>query len=62
MKNPWRNLRTGLSKSQVKGILGSPARIDSLGILETWHYGSGYGGGSVTFDDRGKVNGWSEPR
>ncbi len=58
----WRNLRKGLSKSQVKGILGSPSRIQSSVIFETWYYGSGFNGGTVDFDNSGRVNGWSEPR
>ncbi|MFY7952761.1 MAG: outer membrane protein assembly factor BamE domain-containing protein, partial [Armatimonadaceae bacterium] len=38
MKNPWRSLTKGLSKAQVKGILGSPSRIQSSVIFETWYY------------------------
>lgn len=51
----WRRLKTGLTESQVRSILGEPLRIEG-GTFAYWYYS----GGSVTFY-RGNVDSWNEP-
>ena len=55
----WRKLERGMSKAEVKQILGEPDRIDA-GSVTYWHYSDIFTSGDVTFMD-GKVYGWSEP-
>ena len=52
----WRQLSKGLSRDQVRSLLGEPRKI-SGGVYETWFY---QGVSYVDFYD-GKVNSWSEP-
>ncbi|OGW72186.1 MAG: hypothetical protein A2Y02_00015 [Omnitrophica bacterium GWA2_52_12] len=60
----WRSVRKGMSKDQVRNLLGEPNQI-SHNILgfEDWIYGSGryQGGGQVTFGLGASVEGWDEP-
>jgi hypothetical protein len=56
----WRGLRHGMSRDEVKKILGEPGKIDDLGFQVTWNYGYPFGG-SVTFGRDGTVESWSEP-
>lgn len=51
----WRQLSKGISREEVRSVLGQPSRI-SGGVLEIWYYGTGY----VSFDERG-VYSWYEP-
>jgi len=51
----WRQLSKGISREQVRSVLGQPSRI-SGGVLETWDYGTGY----VSFSEGG-VYGWYGP-
>jgi outer membrane protein assembly factor BamE (lipoprotein component of BamABCDE complex) len=53
----WRSLATGMTTSDVRRILGEPARVDG-GEFAIWYYQNR---GDVTFIG-GKVNGWREPR
>lgn len=58
----WRQISKGLSRDQVRSILGEPRKIVG-GSLEIWYYGTmtHFGSsGSVTFY-LGKVDSWSEP-
>lgn len=53
----WRALKSGMSPSDVRGLLGEPARLDG-GYVARWYYPSG---GQVIFiSDR--VTSWTEPR
>ena len=51
----WRQLSKGISREQVRSVLGQPSGI-SGGVLEIWNYGTGY----VSFSEGG-VYGWYEP-
>ncbi len=58
----WRRITQGLSRDQVRAILGSPRKIETS-FFESWYYGNQfyYGApGSVHFESN-KVSGWSEP-
>jgi len=56
----WRGLSHGMSKDDVKQIIGEPGKISDLGFLVIWNYGYPFGG-SVTFGQDGTVQSWSEP-
>jgi cytoskeletal protein RodZ len=53
----WRDLKRGMSESQVRSILGEPGKIDG-GTFAFWRYKNG---GTVTFY-QDKLDSWSEPR
>ena len=53
----WRELKTGMSPSKVREILGGPSRIDG-GDIAFWHYPNR---GSAVFMDE-KLFQWTEPR
>jgi hypothetical protein len=53
----WRSLATGMTPSDVRGILGEPSRVDG-GQIANWYYQNS---GDVTFM-RGKLYSWREPR
>jgi len=58
----WRRITKGLSRDQVRGILGEPVKING-GAFETWYYGqtaSPYGPGTVRFYPN-DVYEWVEP-
>lgn len=58
----WRQIAKGLSRDQVRSVLGEPRKIQG-GDFEYWYYGSGsYLGApsSVTFYES-KVDSWCEP-
>jgi hypothetical protein len=57
-KAAWRSLQKGMSKDQVRRILGDPKEINVFSTWETWWYP---GIGSVEFNDSGRVKGWIEP-
>jgi len=52
----WRRLRIGMKMDEVRALLGEPERVVVIGST-TWSYP----GASVSFDLRGKLEGWSEP-
>jgi len=55
----WRHLQRGMSKDEVRRLLGEPDRVDVFDFT-VWTYGD-YA--KVTFDpDSQRVSGWSEPR
>jgi len=56
-RSQWRQLKRRMSKDDVKKLLGEPERVSVSRFFESWYYG----GGSVTFDGKGKVDFWSEP-
>lgn len=53
----WRKLHRRMSKDDVKRLLGEPDRISVSRFYEAWEYG----GGSVTFNGRGRLDSWTEP-
>lgn len=55
----WRLLRKGMTKAQVKGLLGAQEKIDAGGPIENWNWGVPVGP-RVTFCDE-KLYGWKEP-
>lgn len=57
-KAAWRSLQKGMSKSQVRSILGEPRNIDMFSFFEVWQYA---GSAAVKFDESGAVEGWHEP-
>ena len=54
----WRSLTKGMSKTQVRKILGEPREINVQTYSETWWY---LGNGYVSFNNSGIVTSWSEP-
>ena len=57
----WRALRKGMSMSDVRAVLGEPARVNA-GFFTTWYYpGSGSRQATVAFDNDNLVSGWAEP-
>jgi len=57
----WRALRKGMSMSDVRTVLGEPARVNA-GFFTTWYYpGSGSRQATVAFDNDNLVSGWAEP-
>jgi Small protein A (tmRNA-binding) len=59
IKSNWLMLEKGMSKAEVKTLLGEPGKILS-GWGAYWYYPDSYGG-RVEFDDNEKVTGWREP-
>jgi len=58
----WRRIKKGISREQVRAILGEPRKIEG-GTLELWFYGQSYSYGaasSVVFGYDGVI-GWQEP-
>jgi hypothetical protein len=55
----WRSLRKGMSKKQVKDLLGEPDKVSAAGSTETWYWSASYGS-TVTFYDE-RLFGWREP-
>lgn len=55
----WRQLKKGMSESDVEKLLGSPTRVDAFGAFTMWKYGIR---GEVHFDGESRtVTGWHEP-
>ena len=63
LREIWRTkLKWGMSKDQVRAILGEPDRIEATSLGgDVWYYGYP-GGGTVSFDKNGALRMWSEPR
>ncbi|MFC1840575.1 outer membrane protein assembly factor BamE, partial [Thermodesulfobacteriota bacterium] len=55
----WRKLKEGMSREQVKKILGEPVKAIK-GHREIWYYPNFYRG-HVSFDEDGNLRGWNEP-
>ncbi len=53
----WRSLKSGMSPSDVRAVLGEPDRVKG-GDVAFWYYTNG---GNVTFISD-KVTSWTEPR
>jgi hypothetical protein len=58
-KSNWRLLSKGMTKEQVKNILGEAENIDASGPFETWYWNHQQGP-EVTFYNE-KLYGWEEP-
>lgn len=56
-RSQWRTLKRGMSKDDVKKLLGEPDRVSVSRFYESWNFD----GGSVTFNGKGHVDFWSEP-
>ncbi|MGD1047347.1 MAG: outer membrane protein assembly factor BamE [Candidatus Krumholzibacteriaceae bacterium] len=62
-KGAWSMLQEGMTKADVRRILGEPDTIPPNSYLEIWDYSKTYGGScSVTFDENGKVESWNAPQ
>lgn len=57
-KTSWRSLQKGMSKDDVRRIMGEPKKIEVYSGFEYWYYGVF---AKVEFDDSGLVTGWTEP-
>ena len=55
----WRQLRTGMSMSQVESLLGTPRKI-SGGNVTNWYYSEQSWHSKVNFY-KGSLDGWNEP-
>lgn len=60
-KSKWRQLRRGLSKADVRALLGEPTKVQEFSFGTWWHYGNEFTGGKVDFTPAGLVEGWTEP-
>ncbi|MCK4340476.1 MAG: outer membrane protein assembly factor BamE [Phycisphaerae bacterium] len=58
-KENWRKLKRGMSKDDVRRLLGEPQKITEVTDQSWWYYGWP-GGGRVEFAPSGVI-GWSEP-
>jgi outer membrane protein assembly factor BamE (lipoprotein component of BamABCDE complex) len=56
-RTQWRKLHIGMSKDDVKKLLGDPGKVSASKYYELWYYGAG----GVTFDKKGHVDAWIEP-
>jgi hypothetical protein len=61
-RTPWRQLKLGLSRDQVKSLLGEPATVSVFGEnYENWYYDKDQKWKSkVVFNKKG-VSSWIEP-
>ena len=55
----WRQLRNGLTMSNIRTLLGDPGKVFQTGTTTIWYYDYP-NDAKVTFDD-GYVRGWDEP-
>lgn len=61
-KTPWRKLRIGITRNQVKESLGEPTKITVISeFSEYWYYDSAQPWKAYVRFDRKGVSGWSEP-
>jgi outer membrane protein assembly factor BamE (lipoprotein component of BamABCDE complex) len=56
-RSQWRKLQRGMSKDDVKKLIGEPGKVSVAKYYEFWYYG----GGNVTFDSKGRLDSWNEP-
>ena len=58
----WKQLHRGLSKTELRQLLGEPASTIRLERQTLWYYKyPGVGVGSVMLGGNDKVSGWQEP-
>ena len=59
----WRQLKEGMSKDEVRNLLGPPGDIDKEEYNEHWFYPDrGDGSGTVDFGQYDDVLSWKEPQ
>ncbi len=58
-KKNWRKLEIGMLQVDVESLLGGPVKVIQ-GIRTLWYYPNMYCG-YVSFDESGRLTGWSEP-
>jgi len=56
----WRQITKGMTRQQIRALLGEPLKINATG-LEEWYYSDDELGAFVWFNSQG-VCGWREPR
>lgn len=56
----WRQLKLGMSKEEVRQLLGEPESVTESGAIKVWYYGT-MRQGEVDFDESDNVSFWSEP-
>lgn len=56
----WATLKRGMSRQEVRRILGEPTRIEEMTSITFWRYGDPKGG-VVAFNSTGTVSLWLEP-
>ena len=56
-KGPWRMLKRGMSKDEVRKLLGEPDHVSVTKFFESWYFGNGM----VTSTSKDNVYFWSEP-
>ena len=62
LRTNWKQLKRGLTRTELRQLLGKPGSELALGRQTMWYYRyPGIGGGSVILDSTGKVTGWQEP-
>jgi len=62
-QSKWRQIRLGLSKSEVRRILGEPVRVQRSYEIESWEYSDeGIDGPYVWFQRGDLVTSWQEPK
>ncbi len=58
----WRKLAIGMTREQVRRLLGEPDEVSYLSYLEIWDYSARCKAScSVTFDEQGRVESWKSP-
>ena len=57
----WHKVRNGMSKNEVRTILGEPSRITERYTGSQWVYGPVLSGPRVNFDFDGRAQRWSDP-
>jgi len=62
VRQGWKQLKSGLTQDEVKGLLGAPQQTFTLsGKLVWYYYYPAIGGGSVMYDTTGHVVGHQSP-
>jgi outer membrane protein assembly factor BamE (lipoprotein component of BamABCDE complex) len=56
-RSQWRKLQRGMSKDDVRKLIGEPGKVSVAKYYEFWYYA----GGNVTFDAKGRLDAWNEP-
>ena len=61
-KQRWQQLKIGMTKEEVKAILGEPGEIGTTHHLgDLWYYPDALGGAVRFSDDRETLKSWNEP-
>ena len=62
LRENWRKLEFGISKNQVRQLLGEPPNINADSFIgDRWYYPDALGG-YIKFDTSGKLEKWDEPK